>query len=322
MSTFDENPSPLSREDALKIIGAVNERAVLVGGQAVAWWAQYYAEQGRLPSLAEPDALYVSRDADFLPNSTSRDPLRALVRDVANRLGGSSSTKFPFSSLVIGTVTYTDSRGQTRDVEFLKNVLGTGKRDKVLNTAVRFDAVDGPAVYVMHPVSLMESRVANVVELEKYRTPTGTLQARTAVAVLREWLNDKLDESWGAARSNLESVLNSRRAGLESLRSLSTTSSRSQQSPCTIPICPRPSPTDATADARTRPSKLSRQPEPLRRAELRNDGRSDRVGPIHFLERGLAFCNRLPIPLPRSFLAGEDLSVGICELLVHSATEE
>lgn len=59
----------------------------------------------------------------------------------------------------------------------------------------------------MHPVSLLESRVANVVELEKYRTPTGTLQARTAVAVLREWLNDKLDESWGAARSNLESVL-------------------------------------------------------------------------------------------------------------------
>lgn len=84
-------PKPLKREYVIEALDSVDQRAVLVGGQAVAWWAEYYAAQGRLSAIEEPTEMYVSKDADFAASSLQPRDLRPMVRDVAGRLRGASA---------------------------------------------------------------------------------------------------------------------------------------------------------------------------------------------------------------------------------------
>lgn len=59
-------------------------------------------------------------------------------------------------------------------------------------------------VLVMDPVTLFETRVANVVDLEDYQDEKGVQQAHIAGAVLREWHRDRLTEGWPAARRGIK----------------------------------------------------------------------------------------------------------------------
>lgn len=201
-------PKPLKREYVLEALESVDKRAVLVGGQAVAWWAEYYGVRGRLPAIDDPTAMYISKDADFAARSLDPRKLRPVVKEVAARLHGAPHFKFPFTSLVAASVTFTDDEGEERTVEFLKGVHGIRGRDRVLDEAVGFEATaDLPSFYVMHPVMLLESRAANVVELDGYQTETAILQARIARDVLREWHLDQLADGWEEARQGIERTL-------------------------------------------------------------------------------------------------------------------
>ena len=115
----DTHDTPLSKDDVLGILTAVGDRAVLVGGQAVAWWAEFYGRQNRLTSLQRATDLYVSKDADFMPGSLEHEAVRRLVADVATRLRGTATSKFAFNSILVGSVEYRDTLGVVRSVEFL-----------------------------------------------------------------------------------------------------------------------------------------------------------------------------------------------------------
>ena len=91
--------NPLPREDLVRALAVIADRAVLVGGPAVAWWAEHYARQGRLERITEPTGMYVSKDADFAPLQLADAELRALVKDVARRVGGRSVINHEFGSL-------------------------------------------------------------------------------------------------------------------------------------------------------------------------------------------------------------------------------
>lgn len=201
-------PKPLKREHVIEALESVEGGAVLVGGQAVAWWAEYYGLKGRLAAIEEPTAMYVSKDTDFAAKSLQPRELRPMVKRVASRLGGAAAFKFPFGSLVVASVTYTDDEGEARTVEFLKGVYGVRGRERLFDEAVGFEAsAELPAFYVMHPVMLLESRVANVVDLEGYQSETSVLQARIAVDVLREWHRDQLRDGWSEAKKGIERTL-------------------------------------------------------------------------------------------------------------------
>lgn len=176
-----DNEAPLAKEDVQRLLSVVGDRAVLVGGQAVAWWAEFYSRQGRLRSVQRPTDLYVSIDADFVPGSL--DDIRAFIADVAAQLRGTGTHKFPFTSLLVGSVAYQDSQGCRRSVEFLKTLYGIKKRD-VLDGAIPFEAEDLPRIFVVAPIFLTESRVANLIELPAYQNPREILQARVATEVV------------------------------------------------------------------------------------------------------------------------------------------
>lgn len=109
---------------------------------------------------------------------------------------------------MVGRVFYRDGADQERIVELLKSIHGVKLRRRIFEEAVTFEGEDDlPTVRILHPVMQLETRVANVVDLERYRTPEGILQAKIAAEIAREWLLDQLGVGWKTAQQDIERVL-------------------------------------------------------------------------------------------------------------------
>jgi hypothetical protein len=154
-------------------------KIVLVGGQAVAFWAAFFAfERGD----AE-DKLFTSKDIDF--EGAARSARRA-----GELLGGTVRlAKIDDNTPNTGVVLFTDSDGEERELDFISAPYGLTARD-VRDSAVRL-TVPGPddsevPVWVMHPERCMESRVHNVVGL-KQAGPVAMDQLARSVVCAREF---------------------------------------------------------------------------------------------------------------------------------------
>ena len=159
--TADDAPFDLPR--FLEKLGDdVTREIVLVGGQAVSFWAFRY--QDRLAGLIDDKDL-PTKDIDFCGR-------RELVALCATRLGGRAI--FPDADNVVtpntGKVLFVDDRGTQQHIDFLAAPFGLDEAE-VRRLAVPFEVErpEGPLrFYVMHPVLSLESRVANTVSLPGY----------------------------------------------------------------------------------------------------------------------------------------------------------
>jgi len=127
---------------------------VLVGGQAVNFWASYY--EHRVPELAH-EAPFTSKDIDFCGDQRA-------VRLCAERLGGKARVAtFDDATPNSGTVVFADAAGVTRTLDVVSAPFGMDG-DEVRATALPVDILDdagvvtGTSFYIMHPVLSMESR--------------------------------------------------------------------------------------------------------------------------------------------------------------------
>ena len=182
-------PPPLTYEDTKKILAKLGDvRVVLVGGQAVNFWASYFLS--RLPSLAQHGP-YASKDIDFAGGHDA-------VQESARRLGGHAklATLDDMNTPNTGMVVFVDEDGYTRGIDFLSAPGG-------LTTAEVFDTsfpatitTDGVEVTfrVMHPLLSLESRAHNVAYLPGYQTDHALGQLRAAILCARESVRDALDE--------------------------------------------------------------------------------------------------------------------------------
>lgn len=170
---------PLSKGDMYLVVESVaGTHSVLVGGQAVALWAERY------PIARAGAEVFVSSDVDFLGGADEAEVC-------AKALGGFVVVEqAPFDSIPItaAKVVFTDSAGHERVVDFLINLSGVKRASDVLAKAVTFEHSKGK-LFVMDPFNCLRTRLANICRL--HRTDAKSLaQARTALRVLREWLVD------------------------------------------------------------------------------------------------------------------------------------
>jgi hypothetical protein len=160
---------------------------VLVGGQAVNFWAFFY--ERRVPELAVGSP-FTSKDIDFCGDQRA-------VRICAERLQGRARlATFDDATPNSGTVVFVDGAGVTRTLDVVSAPFGLSA-DEVHATALPVQILDdsgtttGVTFFVMHPVLSMESRVHNVVGLAAmYDTEQGRK---------REFLRDVLDGFMEAA---------------------------------------------------------------------------------------------------------------------------
>ncbi|MGH8140012.1 MAG: hypothetical protein ACREVV_17690 [Steroidobacteraceae bacterium] len=171
-----DTEAPLTPEDVQKILSICSPRGLLVGGQALAFWADHLQVERPANLLSG-----VTADADFIGDSL-------LAQNLGNRLGW--QTWIPAlddSTPQTGKVTHRTKGGGVKQVDFLSGVVGLTTKD-LARRAIELEVPDIGRLRVIHPVDVLDSRIQNLHLLPQKRNAAGIAQARLAVNVALEFV--------------------------------------------------------------------------------------------------------------------------------------
>jgi len=180
MKSERETEAPLTPEDVRRILSICSPRGLLVGGQALAFWADHLQVE-RPATLASG----VTADADFIGDS-------ALAKDLAKHLGWRVwIPALDDATPQTGKVTQRTKSGATKQVDFLSGVAGLTTKD-LARRAVEMEVPDIGLLRVLHPIDVLDSRIQNLHLLPEKRTDAGIAQARLAVGVARAFIRQEV----------------------------------------------------------------------------------------------------------------------------------
>jgi len=180
MKSERQTEAPLTSEDVKKILSICSPRGLLVGGQALAFWADHLQVE-RPVNLASG----VTADADFIGDSV-------LAKDLASRLGWQLwIPALDDSTPQTGKVTQRTKSGQVKQVDFLSGVVGLTTKDLV-RRAIEMEMPDIGRLRVIHPIDVLDSRIQNLHLLPEKRTDAGIAQGRLAVDVARAFIRQEV----------------------------------------------------------------------------------------------------------------------------------
>lgn len=190
MRTSREIEAPLTAADVREILAICGSRGLLVGGQALAFWADHL-------QVKRPDTLLsgVTADADFIGDA-------ALAKDLGKRLGWKTwIAALDDATSHTGKVSHRVRSGGVKQVDFLSGVAGLTTKDLV-RRAVELRVPEIGCLRVMHPVDVLDSRIQNLHLLPGKRTAASIAQARLAVDVVRAFIRQQVVD--GNERSGLK----------------------------------------------------------------------------------------------------------------------
>jgi hypothetical protein len=176
MKSERDTEAPLTPEEVKKILSICSPRGLLVGGQALAFWADHL-------QVERPENLVsgVTADADFIGDS-------ALAKDLARRLGWQIwIPALDDSTPQTGKVTHRTKNGEVKQVDFLSGVVGLTTKD-LARRAIQLEIPEIGHLRVIHPIDVLDSRIQNLHLLPDKRTDAGIAQARLAVDVVRAFI--------------------------------------------------------------------------------------------------------------------------------------
>jgi hypothetical protein len=176
MRSEADTEEPLTPEDVRKILSICSPRGLLVGGQALAFWADHLQVQRPANLLSG-----VTADADFIGDAV-------LAKNLGKRLGW--HTWIPAlddSTPQTGKVTHRTKGGGVKQVDFLSGVIGLTTKD-LARRAIELEVPDIGRLRVIHPIDVLDSRIQNLHLLAEKRNAAGIAQARLAVDVAREFI--------------------------------------------------------------------------------------------------------------------------------------
>jgi hypothetical protein len=171
------------------ILSLAGQRMVLVGGQALAFWAAYYAVP--MPTSA------VTKDADFL--GVAED-----VRRIARGLGGQAH--YPHEkalTALAGQVTKALPGRDYVNIDVLHRLHGEVSAQAARARAVKVEA-DAGQFLVLHPLDVLQGRLENLYSLREKQDEHGAAQLALAIEMTRAFLADEAAraEPEGARRRN------------------------------------------------------------------------------------------------------------------------
>jgi hypothetical protein len=168
--------APLDADEVRKILSICSPTGLLVGGQALAFWADHLQVE-----LPESLVSGVTADADFIGDA-------ALATTLGKRLGWQTwIPSLDDSTPQTGKVTHRTGSGQVKQVDFLSGVVGLTTKD-LARRALEMDIPDMGRLRVIHPMDVLDSRIQNLHLLPEKRNDTGIAQARLALGVARTFI--------------------------------------------------------------------------------------------------------------------------------------
>jgi len=175
-----ETEAPLTPADVREILSVCSPRGLLVGGQALAFWADHL-------QVERPATLIsgVTADADFIGDS-------ALARDLGRHLGWRVwIPALDDSTPRTGKVTQRIKNGGIKQVDFLSGVAGLTTKD-LARRAIDMEVPEIGLLRVLHPIDVLDSRIQNLHLLPEKRTDAGVAQAHLAVGVARAFIRQEV----------------------------------------------------------------------------------------------------------------------------------
>ena len=185
----------LTPEEVDEILRRCDAKAVLVGGQALAVWAQVF------DVLAFSDiGPEVTRDIDFLGSAQAASELANALRPMGWRMWKPSLDDVtPQTAKLSKRI---EGEG-IKQIDFLGSVVGLQTED-VRKRAVELELEGGIHVWIMHPLDVLESRLKNLAALPSKRDEHGVAQARLALQIIRAYLLRLTQE--GSPRGVLDAI--------------------------------------------------------------------------------------------------------------------
>ena len=170
----------LRPKDAAQLIGQTHsDKTVLVGGQAVAFWAAYFG--------VKSDLAILTSDIDYL--GTAAEARRVSARlDVEHRLKIATYDDATPNTAVI-TVKL-QGYDEPVLIDYLAQIIGIDSK-QIQASAVTAE-LDGVRLRLLHPVLLLQSKIWNLHRLESKRTPAGLEQARLAIQITAALLRERI----------------------------------------------------------------------------------------------------------------------------------
>lgn len=171
----------IGEEDMRRILGAAAREpdAILVGGQSLAFWL---LEMG----LLDRDQRWsVTRDADFFVARANRvDVVAAFAKAI------SGSVVLPHEkalTALIGQAVRFVSESEYLNVDVISRVAGTRKED-ILRLAIPVEIAGIGTIRVLDPITLLQSKVANLHKIPEKQNDMGIWQAQLSILCVREYL--------------------------------------------------------------------------------------------------------------------------------------
>lgn len=210
MSFATADAPPLSPEELaslLKVAAREPPGLVLVGGQALFFWADRYADSPRIGPLLR-SAPVLSKDLDFVGGLGAPErggarhidlmgeleTARRLAREIPGHL---TEPGIHEMSACLAQIVCPRPAGELPiTIDFLREMIGVDPVD-VAKTAVPIEG----HLSVMDPVLCMQSRISNVLFEARYQNAHGIHQARVAIGCAHEYVREFLEAG------NIEAVL-------------------------------------------------------------------------------------------------------------------
>lgn len=185
----------LTPKEVEAILGQAGQ-TLLVGGQALAFWANYYNVEpvGELSTK-------ITSDADFL--GTAGD---------AKRLGEVTGWKVWLATMddagsgQTAKVTKLLPGGGVKQVDYLSGIVGLDS-ERIQARAVQATLPSGATIRLLHPLDVLESRLRNLHLLSDKRNPIGVAQARLAIEVVERYISAAIDDGERTALDAVERVV-------------------------------------------------------------------------------------------------------------------
>ena len=162
----------LRPEDAALLIGQTrSENAVLIGGQAVAFWIRYFKIQPRLAALTE--------DIDYLGTKAEARRVSARLK-IRHKLKIATLDDHTPNSAMLSV----EMEGYPAPVliDYLATIIGL--ESKAIKESAVLVEFQGEPLRVLHPLQLLQAKIWNLYRLEGKRTPEGLEQARLAIEIV------------------------------------------------------------------------------------------------------------------------------------------
>lgn len=151
------------------------ERPLIVGGQAVNVWAEYFAPHNPMLARQRP---FVSKDADILGDRT-----------IAQRLASTSGWQIRFfhepRTFAVAVLTKERESGGTLTVEVLRQVRGLTRKE--LDDADIVELRPGQIYRIPSPIRLLKAKLANLREITPTR-PQDQRHADILVSLVHDYL--------------------------------------------------------------------------------------------------------------------------------------